>query len=165
MPDVKRGRYMAEFLAHSVICDEVGVLLEDGPGWCLGDFSRSQQRRRSAAPRLPGWKRSFRCLRRSMRSIPSRAGRASCAPSRRRRRSPGKLDDNLPPRLWPELSSRERAAGRADPCRLPDGAASPSALAITVGTVKNHRRRIYEKLDITTERELFLQYFMGSGEG
>ena len=30
---------------------------------------------------------------------------------------------------------------------------------ITVGTVKNHRRRIYEKLDITTERELFLQYF------
>ncbi|TGQ88614.1 response regulator transcription factor, partial [Mesorhizobium sp. M1C.F.Ca.ET.204.01.1.1] len=28
-----------------------------------------------------------------------------------------------------------------------------------VGTVKNHRRRIYEKLDITTERELFLQFF------
>ena len=37
-PDVKRGRYVAEFLAHSVICDEVGVLLEDGPGWCLGIF-------------------------------------------------------------------------------------------------------------------------------
>jgi len=32
-------------------------------------------------------------------------------------------------------------------------------LGITVGTVKNHRRRIYEKLDITTERELFLQFF------
>lgn len=32
-------------------------------------------------------------------------------------------------------------------------------LGITVGTVKNHRRRIYEKLDITTERELFLQLF------
>jgi hypothetical protein len=32
-------------------------------------------------------------------------------------------------------------------------------LCIAVGTVKNHRRRIYEKLDITTERELFLQLF------
>lgn len=32
-------------------------------------------------------------------------------------------------------------------------------LGITVGTVKNHRRRIYEKLDITTERELFLRFF------
>jgi DNA-binding CsgD family transcriptional regulator len=32
-------------------------------------------------------------------------------------------------------------------------------LRITLGTVKNHRRRIYDKLDITTERELFLQYF------
>jgi DNA-binding CsgD family transcriptional regulator len=24
--------------------------------------------------------------------------------------------------------------------------------------VKNHRRRLYDKLDITTERELFLRY-------
>jgi DNA-binding CsgD family transcriptional regulator len=32
-------------------------------------------------------------------------------------------------------------------------------LAITVGTAKNHRRRVYEKLDITTERELFLPFF------
>ena len=32
-------------------------------------------------------------------------------------------------------------------------------LGIIVGTAKNHRRRIYEKLDITTEQELFLQFF------
>ena len=34
------------------------------------------------------------------------------------------------------------------------------------GTVKNHRRRIYHKLDITTERELFLMYIeaaLGTG--
>lgn len=31
-------------------------------------------------------------------------------------------------------------------------------LKITVGTVKNHRRRLYQKLDITSERELFLLY-------
>lgn len=31
-------------------------------------------------------------------------------------------------------------------------------LGLSRGTVKNHRRRIYDKLDITTERELFLIY-------
>ena len=31
-------------------------------------------------------------------------------------------------------------------------------LGLSRGTVKNHRRRIYDKLDITTERELFLAY-------
>lgn len=31
-------------------------------------------------------------------------------------------------------------------------------LGLSRGTVKNHRRRIYGKLDITTERELFLMY-------
>jgi DNA-binding CsgD family transcriptional regulator len=29
-------------------------------------------------------------------------------------------------------------------------------LGLAVGTVKNHRTRIFRKLDITTERELFL---------
>src|SRR5690606_30436843 len=28
--EVKRGKYIAEFLAQSEICDEVGILLEDG---------------------------------------------------------------------------------------------------------------------------------------
>ncbi len=31
-------------------------------------------------------------------------------------------------------------------------------LGLSRGTVKNHRRRIYDKLDITSERELFLTY-------
>jgi len=36
-------------------------------------------------------------------------------------------------------------------------------LGIAGGTVKNHRARIYDKLDITTERELFLQLFQRQG--
>lgn len=32
------------------------------------------------------------------------------------------------------------------------------ALGLSVGNVKNHKRRIYNKLDITSERELFLMY-------
>lgn len=36
-------------------------------------------------------------------------------------------------------------------------------LGIAVGTVKNHRKSIYRKLDITTERELFLLLLNGIG--
>ncbi|WP_315928935.1 hypothetical protein [Mesorhizobium sp. SP-1A] len=36
--EVKRGQYIAEFLAQSRICDEVGILLADGGDWCLGIF-------------------------------------------------------------------------------------------------------------------------------
>jgi DNA-binding CsgD family transcriptional regulator len=33
-----------------------------------------------------------------------------------------------------------------------------SRLGLKRGTIKNHRLRLYHKLDITTERELFLNY-------
>ena len=33
------------------------------------------------------------------------------------------------------------------------------AAGIPAGTVRNHRRRLYEKIGISTERELFLQFF------
>src|SRR5262249_6435814 len=36
--EVKRGQYIAGFLAQSQICDEVGILLRDGGDWCLGIF-------------------------------------------------------------------------------------------------------------------------------
>jgi hypothetical protein len=39
------AKYIAEFLGQSVICDEVGVLLNDGPGWCLGIFLDRSTRR------------------------------------------------------------------------------------------------------------------------
>jgi DNA-binding CsgD family transcriptional regulator len=39
-------------------------------------------------------------------------------------------------------------------------------LAISPGTVRIHRQRIYAKLDITSEREIFLQFidFMAGDE-
>jgi DNA-binding CsgD family transcriptional regulator len=74
-------------------------------------------------------------------------------------RSPASFGEGkLPPSLWPELSSRERELVGLILSGHPTARIS-ARMKITVGTVKNHRRRIYEKLDITTERELFLQYF------
>jgi len=63
----------------------------------------------------------------------------------------------LPPELSASLTPRE-----ADIVRLIlQGYPSTSIadkLGVSRGTIKNHRLRLYEKLDITSEREIFLRY-------
>ena len=154
-----RGPYIADFLGQSVISDEVGVLLADGPGWCLGIFlDRSEGRfapaevarlrlrfpvfaalhARDIAARQPGFRRTLQ---------PSRPGDEPASVRALR----------LPAELWPDLSARERQVVQMMLTGHPT-AGIASRLGIAAGTVKNHRRNIYGKLDITTERELFLQY-------
>lgn len=156
--EAKRGRYIAEFLAQSEICDEVGILLEDGGDWCLGIF-------------LDRCKTMFRedetdALRKrfSVFEALHAADTRSRPPDRRRTAAPEALADApanavlVSQHLWPELSSRERELVAL----MLQGYANPtiaSRLGVTPGTVKNHKARIYEKLDITSERELFLQVF------
>jgi DNA-binding CsgD family transcriptional regulator len=156
--EVKRGKYIAEFLAQSRICDELGVMLEDGGDWCLGIFlDRSERQFREnevellcqAFPivaalhaldiktRQPGFMRT------------DTGGLAAASPQQ---------EPTLPADLWPELSARERQLVQLILCGHPT-ATIARQLHIAVGTVKNHRLRIYEKLDITTERELFLEFF------
>jgi hypothetical protein len=64
--------------------------------------------------------------------------------------------------VLPERLGRSSAAASgsswADPCRLPDGA-DRQALGIPSEPSRTTGRSIYRKLDITTERELFLRYF------
>ena len=38
-------------------------------------------------------------------------------------------------------------------------------LGLSLGTIKNYRRRLYDKLDITTEREIFLAFIAASRPG
>ena len=64
--------------------------------------------------------------------------------------------------LWPSLSPREREIVRLILSGHPT-AGIARKLRLSAGTVKNHRRNIYDKLDITTERELFLQYLDAAG--
>jgi DNA-binding CsgD family transcriptional regulator len=155
-PEAKRGRYIAEFLSQSVICDEVGVLLQDEPGWCLGIFlDRSSQRfRRGEIARLELRFPVFAAL----HALHLRIRQPNRRPAKQASghvRAPSRA---VPKNLWPELSARERQLVEIILKGYPTALIS-KRLGITVGTVKNHRRRIYEKLDITTERELFLQYF------
>jgi DNA-binding CsgD family transcriptional regulator len=156
--DVKRGRYVAEFLAQSVICDEVGVLLDDGPGWCLGIFLDRSRRAFSSAEiaRLEGQFPVFAAL----HALDTKSRRPGFMRTDQLPAMAGKVDDSLSERLWPELSSRERQLAGLIVAGYPT-ALIAKRLGISVGTVKNHRRSIYGKLDITTERELFLRYFTG----
>lgn len=161
--ELRRGRHVAEFLAQSKIRDEVGVPPEDGGDRCLGIFlDRSTKFFRESEiallrERLP----VFSALRaldlRARRPEAVRAGSRPAIPAR----SP-----QVPPDLWPSLSPRERELVQLIPAGHPT-ASITARPGIAAGTVKNHRRRIYEKLDITTERELFPDYFAhaGGGEG
>jgi DNA-binding CsgD family transcriptional regulator len=154
--DVKRGRYVAEFLAQSVICDEVGLLLGDGPGWCLGIFLERSRQPFGAAEiallkdRFPVFA-ALHAL--DIKSRQPGFRRTDQVPAVARR-----VDETLPDGLWPELSHRERQLVGLILAGYPT-ALIARRLSISVGTVKNHRLSIYRKLDITTERELFLQYF------
>ena len=160
LPDdeMKRGQYIAGFLAKSEICDEVGILLADGGDWCLGIFldrTRKPFRDPEIAllnERLPVFEALHALDIKARGSDFSRTSTPG-GPGATPRQEPG-----IPAGLWPELSSRERELVQLVLAGHPT-ASIAERLGIAVGTVKNHRRRIYDKLDITTERELFLQFF------
>ena len=156
--EMKRGQYIAEFLAQSKIRDEVGILLEDGGDWCLGIFLDRSDRsfRESEIAALEGAFPVFASL--HALDIKARQPGFMRTPARLFPGASPERELKIPADLWPELSLRERELVQLILTGHPT-AAIAGRLAITVGTVKNHRRRIYEKLDITTERELFLQFF------
>ena len=157
-------QYVAEFLVQSVITDELGVLLDDGWGWCLGIFLDRRQGRFSRADvarleaQLPVIA-ALHALDTRTRVLPFRRTGQQPAAGVMPRQRPAPADSD---RLWPELSTRERDVVRLILAgHTTDGIAGKLGLAR--GTVKNHRRSIYDKLDITTERELFLQLLDSTG--
>jgi len=156
--EVKRGQYIAEFLAQSEICDEVGILLADGGDWCLGIFlDRTEKPFRDSE--IAALSERFSVFA-ELHALDTKA-RGPDFMRTPMQSAPGaspQMSPRVPQGLWPELSARERELVQLILTGHPN-ATLAQRLGITVGTVKNHRRRIYEKLDITTERELFLQFF------
>lgn len=155
--ELKRGRYIAEFLAQSVIRDEVGILLDDGPRSTLGVFleraakpfsSHDVARLESAFPALE----ALHALHRKSAERPRPAMAAS-------RTSPqsAKAPATSTGGLWPELTPREHEVVTLVLAGHPSRDIA-RRLGISPGTVRNHRLSIYGKLDITSEREVFLAY-------
>jgi DNA-binding CsgD family transcriptional regulator len=155
----RRGIYIAEFLGQSVISDEVGVMLNDGPGWCLGIFLDRKKLSFTSKEiaRLEAGFAVFAAIHDlDIKSRSSNFMRTAQAPSLGREPLV-QSTSLLPEDLWPELSARERELVKL----ILEGHPTVSIarkLGIAAGTAKNHRLHIYEKLDITTERELFLHY-------
>lgn len=156
--EVKRGQYIAGFLTESDICDEIGIMLADGGDYCLGIFLDSTSRPFTAreinvlSERLPTFEAVHALDVETRTAQPARNGaqmRPGISPTG---------EPQIPVGLWPVLSQREQELVQLILAGHPT-ATIAERLGITVGTTKNHRRRIYEKLDITTERELFLQFF------
>ena len=155
----RRGIYIAEFLGQSVISDEVGVMLNDGPGWCLGIFL-DRNKRGFTAKEITRLEEGFTVFA-AIHDLDTRSRSANFM----RTSQPTILGREpfvqnvmiLPADLWPELSARERELVKLILAGHPT-ASIAQKLGIAGGTVKNHRLHIYKKLDITTERELFLQY-------
>lgn len=162
-PEDRRAPYIADFLQESGIVDEIGVLLEDGGDWALGIFLDRARRRYSRAEieQVRTLFPLFEALHRH-----DILGRGEVA----RRTDQPPADGIAPsaPRIeageWPELTAREREiVAMVLSGHPPLGIAS--RLGISPGTVKNHRRNIYQKLDITSERELFLRHLHGAARG
>jgi DNA-binding CsgD family transcriptional regulator len=133
-------------------------MLADGGDWCLGIFlDRSTVSFKDSeiallSERLPVFE-ALHALDIKARGSDFSRTSAPSGPGASPQQKP-----RIPESLWPELSLRERELVELILAGHPT-ANIAERLGITVGTVKNHRRRIYEKLDITTERELFLQFF------
>jgi DNA-binding CsgD family transcriptional regulator len=156
--ELKQGLYIAEFLYQSAIRDEVGVLLDDGPNATLAVFLE-RSRRNFHRPDIEHLERAFPILQavhdthRRLSSPSLELGRTTGELPRKVGRSNGEL----PGELWPELTARERDIAALILAGHPTSAIA-GRLGISTGTVRIHRHNIYAKLDITTEREVFLQY-------
>ncbi len=157
--ELKQGRYIAEFLAQSVIRDEVGVLLDDGPGTTLAVFLERASRtftHREIARLQQAFGRiaAIHALQRRLSATGDVAGRKAAT---RRPSEPPRHSSKVPEPLWPDLTARERELVSMILAGHPPQAIA-ARLGISSGTVRNHRQNIFRKLDITTEREVFLQY-------
>ena len=159
----KRGPYISEFLGESVITDEVGVLLSDGGDWCMGIFlDRSAGKfSRNETAKLEDRLNVFAALHALDIQARSPNFRRTAQPTLPGAQPDEKRNAEIPVSLWPSLSDREREVVQLALSGYPTQRIAKK-LGIAPGTVKNHRRRIYDKLDITTERELFLQFIDGT---
>ena len=157
--DLATGPYIADFLGGTGIVDELGLLLEDGGDWCLGIFlDRSRHVYRSnEIDRLAEFYPLVDAIhRQDLRHRPADFRRTSQS-------TVSALPPGVPsrfleghPRLG-TLTPREREvltlilSGQT-------GSAIARALRIEPGTVKNHKRKIYAKFGIASERELFVEF-------
>ena len=154
-PEELKGDYFNIFLRLTGMADDLAILfpVEDRASLGLVFERRTRFQKREIAEM-----RALFPLLHSLHRLHRSHGRSA---SRTGRRDPG-----LPPidyraavdaYLQDELTPRERDIVGLILLGYPT-AEIAARLTLSVNTVKNHKKRMYVKLDITTERELFLGF-------
>ena len=151
----RRGDYFNIFLRLTGMADDLAILfpIEEGAAIGLVFERRIRFRRREIAEM-----RSLFPLLDSLNRLHRNLSRPKTRPAPR--------DPGLPPidyaravdfYLADQLTPRERDIVGLILLGYPT-ARIASRLKLSVNTIKNHKKRLYSKLDITTERELFLGF-------
>ncbi|HEX4153776.1 MAG TPA: helix-turn-helix transcriptional regulator [Steroidobacteraceae bacterium] len=153
----RSGDYFRIFLRLTGMADDLAVLLPTDGASCVGIVF---ERRRAFRPREISEMRVLFPLIESMHRLHRRldglrggevdgAAKAGLLPLDYKAALDGFLAGQLTP--------RERDIVRLALMGYPSVRVAEK-LGLSINTVKNHRKRIYSKLDITTERELFLNF-------
>lgn len=151
--------YMTEFMPVTRMADDIAVLLPLAEGRCLAltveratRFAEAEIERLEAIyPLLAGLNEAHR----RAASLASAASTAEPADGGRAdATAPLDFDAAVQGFTARGLTPRERQIVRLILAGFP-GEAIARRLGIGAGTVRNHRKRLYAKLDITAERELF----------
>lgn len=147
--------YLTLFMPHTGVEDDVAVLLDLGDGSAIGLCV--ERRHAFTAEELDALKAAFPLLNGLAKSHCRVAAPVSASPQ-----------VGLPPLDFGEavaaflpdlLTPRERQIVSLALTGF-DNASIADRLGIGIGTIKNHRKRIHAKIDVTSERELF-SLFLG----
>jgi DNA-binding CsgD family transcriptional regulator len=153
-PEEMSGDYFKIFLRLTGMADDLAILLPVGQASLGLVFERRVRFRREEIAEMRALFPLLDSLHRLHQTLSGPAGSS-------RREDPG-----LPPidyrkavdgYLHAELTPRERDIVGLVLLGYPT-AKIAARLKLSVNTIKNHKKRMYNKLDITTERELFLGF-------
>jgi DNA-binding CsgD family transcriptional regulator len=157
----QNGLYLRGYLAEASVVDEIGLFFSELDNVALSIFVETAHRPFSKSDidalqdTYPALSELHELHRRLSPARPLGGSEAEL----RHRRAGAHSDRTLPVEQWKQLTQREREIVEM----ILKGSSSKQIareLGISPGTVKNHRRNIYTKLHIETERELFLQHIL-----
>jgi DNA-binding CsgD family transcriptional regulator len=163
VPAQRSGEYFNVFLRLTGMADDLAILLPAGAGHSIGLV---YERRLPFRPREIAAIRALFPVIESLHALHLRFGaawtrRRPGAESQSRGGAPGLVplgfNAALGAFLCGQLTPRERDIVHLVLVGYPSSKIA-ERLKLSLNTIKNHRKRMYAKLDITTERELFLNF-------
>jgi DNA-binding CsgD family transcriptional regulator len=163
VPAERSSDYFNVFLRLTGMADDLAILLPAGAGHSIGLV---YERRLAFRPREIATIRALFPLIESLHALhlrldPARARRRPVTEPQSRAGAPGLMplgfNAALSAFLREQLTPRERDIVHLVLAGYPSSKIA-ERLNLSLNTIKNHRKRMYAKLDITTERELFLNF-------